>query len=79
MVGKAYSFPADKPTPPSRADIERAKAAEEAKRLAVPTETQKRKRQERREVAELMRVINRYLRQHNPDRAEKRLWGFGGL
>ncbi|MDG1994870.1 MAG: lytic transglycosylase domain-containing protein [Emcibacteraceae bacterium] len=76
MIGKAYSFPADKPTPPSRADIERAKAAAEAKRQAIPTETQKRKRQERRDVAELIRVINRYLRQHNPDRAEKRLWAF---
>ncbi|MCC3859678.1 lytic transglycosylase domain-containing protein [Pseudemcibacter aquimaris] len=76
MTGKAYAFPAEKPTPPSRADIERAKIEAEKKKAAIPTEEQERKRQERRDVAELNRVIARYLRQQNPERAEKRLWAF---
>lgn len=74
LNGASYSFPADKPSPPSRADIE-AKQAEKPKPKA-PTDAQLRKRQERRDVAELTRVINRYLRQHNAARAEKRLWAF---
>ncbi|HPF46874.1 MAG: lytic transglycosylase domain-containing protein [Alphaproteobacteria bacterium] len=74
MTGTAYSFPAEKPKPPSRAQIA---AAEEAKQEpSEPTEAQLRKRQERLDVAELNRVINRYLRQHNAARAEKRLWAF---
>ncbi len=73
MVGASYAFPADKPTPPSRS----ASAAVAAKpKPAEPTEAQKRKRQERRDVAEVKRAISRYLRQHNADRAEKRLWAF---
>ncbi len=75
MTGRTYAFPADKPTPPSRAEIEAAKA-EAAKPAPPPTEAQLRKRQERRDVAELNRTINRYLRQHNASRAEKRLWAF---
>lgn len=74
MTGKAYAFPADKPTPPSRAEIERAKS--EKAKPAAPTKAQKRKRQERRDVTELKRIISRYLRQHNAARAEKRLWAF---
>ena len=77
MTGKSYAFPADKPTPPSRAEIERAQAEKE-KQQAPQTETQRRKRQERRDIAELKRKINRYLRQHNAARAEKRLWAFVG-
>ncbi|MBT6035176.1 MAG: transglycosylase SLT domain-containing protein, partial [Kordiimonadaceae bacterium] len=74
MNTSSYSFPAEKPTPPSRAEIEKAKA--EKPKPAAPTEAQLRKRQERRDVAELGRVISRYLRQHNAARAEKRLWAF---
>ena len=74
LSGASYSFPADKPTPPSKAEIEAAIAAKS--KPTAPTETQLRKRQERRDVAELTRVINRYLRQHNAARAEKRLWAF---
>lgn len=75
MTGKSYAFPADKPTPPSRAEIERAQAEKE-KQQTPQTETQRRKRQERRDIAELKRNISRYLRQHNAARAEKRLWAF---
>jgi len=75
MTGKSYAFPADKPTPPSRAEIERAQADKE-KQQTPQTETQRRKRQERRDIAELKRNISRYLRQHNAARAEKRLWAF---
>ncbi len=74
LTGKSYAFPADKPTPPSKAEI---RAAQEARQKQTePTEAQLRKRQERRDVAELNRNINRYLRQHNAARAEKRLWAF---
>lgn len=75
LTGRTYAFPADKPTPPTRAEIEAAKA-KAAQKPAAPTESQLRKRQERRDVAELTRTINRYLRQHNAARAEKRLWAF---
>lgn len=74
MVGKSYAFPADKPTPPTIAEIKIAK--EQVAKPAAPSEAQLRKRQERRDVAELARIINRYLRQHNAARAEKRLWAF---
>jgi len=74
LNGASYSFPADKPAAPSRADVEAAQAAKPKPK--APTEAQLRKRQERRDVAELTRVINRYLRQHNAARAEKRLWAF---
>lgn len=75
MTGSTYAFPADKPTPPSREEIEAAAAAA-AKEPEEPSEIQLRKRQERLDVAELNRTINRYLRQHNAARAEKRLWAF---
>ena len=74
MQGASYAFPADKPNPPSRTEV--AAAAEAAKPAPAQTETLRRKRQERRDIAELKRTINRYLRQHNAARAEKRLWAF---
>jgi len=74
MDSSSYSFPAEKPTPPSRTKIEKAKT--EKPKPAPPTQVILRKRQERRDVAELGRVISRYLRQHNAARAEKRLWAF---
>tara|TARA_R110002096_G_scaffold416576_3_gene619738 strand:+ start:185700 stop:187517 length:1818 start_codon:yes stop_codon:yes gene_type:complete len=74
ITAASYSFPADKPSPPSRAALEAAAKVKPAP--TGPTEEQLRKRQERRDVAELNRVISRYLRQHNAARAEKRLWAF---
>ena len=73
ITAASYSFPADKPSPPKQAPIE---VATEKPKPTGPTEAQLRKRQERRDVAELNRVISRYLRQHNAARAEKRLWAF---
>lgn len=74
MTSSSYAFPADKPSAPSRA--ERAEAEAAKPKPTEPTEAQLRKRQDRRDVAELNRVITRYLRQHNAARAEKRLWAF---
>ena len=69
----SYTFPADKPTPPARVAIDDKPIIQQTPQ---ELEIENRKRQERREVANFKAVISRYLRQHQPDRAEKRLWAF---
>ncbi len=77
MTGTAYSFPADKPTPPPRnATVQPDFKNTPQVKPVVESAVLKRKRQQRRDIASLNRSIAKYLRQHKPDRAEKRLWAF---
>ena len=74
MTATSYSFPAEKPLPPSK------KNDGASKQLKITPKPQNKiyvkKRNPHPDINQFKNLINRYLNQHNASRAEKRLWAF---